>query len=948
MVKILEYIKLNLKFIGFSKRLAAVTIIGLSVSIAMITQNVLFLNSFRNNAFGEFAERQTDTYIQTEMNHVGTAGYNLMPMLEASVTSQIEETNLREEEIAYQEWMTFKFFYLMLYNEKYHENEFHDTYLVGINRNYLELLAPIITNGTAPSLGEFCLITNSESLESTNINTNDTFEAYVPVDETQNPWNSYSMGLGEAGTTLQFSGIINIDAISFKDLTLPPHIQTLISMMLSLGGEIIITDDTESIQTVHYINYARNDIGVMGRIIFDLQEFNVFQLEEHITKLQIFVNRIQEELLGIIQVFSSTAELDINANVIPMLSGFRWQFRIFQILILLFMAPTLIMSLALTAFASSQIKKQRQRHVQNLHQRGASRRMLFVFMLIELIFYAILAVIVGFLIGWPYTYIPLISDGFFSFGRSAAIPIPSMNIVWICVGVGFGLAFLSNIGSVWNRAKTTVEEALHEGTVKKSFWERFYLDVFILIIGIIMWWVASSRISGGSISSLEFAYYFAAPAPILIITGTIMLATRLYPYIIKAVSDLLFKIPNLEMNAISARNAIRRRSSTIQTIVLLTLTFTLTVATIIIPPSYQSYDEEGAYYQLGSDIVVGDVDVLTPTFKSQVDEIEGVESSSYVARLELTNSETDYLYSIELMGVDLENFSKVAYEESEYIPNGDISSKLESIENNTDVIGQINEMNVLDIEDNTSFVIKNWAVEGPNVVQKWYTVNFVDSYRFFPTLFDNAPDPTARELHIGLICNISLPFIIARYDYDVNGQLLVKVKEGYSIGDVADTIEESTQHDTISVEDLLLISEGTLKSTALFGSLNSSFIISLFISGATLLVMMFIQGIERAKEVAILKSMGVNTLQLFNFFISEAILILVFTMIVGLGLGVLVSGMFMRILRVGSVYPPHEMIYPVENIAWTTLAVFGSGLLSSIIPVLINIRKKIGGSLKTI
>ena len=55
MAKFIEHLKLNMKFIGFSKRLAVITVIGLSISIAMITQNILFLNSFRDNAYNEFA-----------------------------------------------------------------------------------------------------------------------------------------------------------------------------------------------------------------------------------------------------------------------------------------------------------------------------------------------------------------------------------------------------------------------------------------------------------------------------------------------------------------------------------------------------------------------------------------------------------------------------------------------------------------------------------------------------------------------------------------------------------------------------------------------------------------------------------------------------------------------------------------------------------------------------
>jgi hypothetical protein len=71
-------------------------------------------------------------------------------------------------------------------------------------------------------------------------------------------------------------------------------------------------------------------------------------------------------------------------------------------------------------------------------------------------------------------------------------------------------------------------------------------------------------------------------------------------------------------------------------------------------------------------------------------------------------------------------------------------------------------------------------------------------------------------------------------------------------------------------------------------------------------------------------------------------------MIIGVALGFSTSVMLMKVLRIGSVYPPHEMVYPAVKIIWTTFAVFGAGLISTIIPILVNSRKKIGGALKSV
>ncbi|MHA1185991.1 MAG: FtsX-like permease family protein [Candidatus Heimdallarchaeota archaeon] len=946
-----EHLKLNFKFIGFSRRLAIITIIGLSISVAMVTENILFLDSFRYNAFEEFQSRTNDPYIEAQMDHTGTEFLGLLTLLSSSVTSAIEDLDINLDYLSGQTWFPYKFFYLMLNNIVESEIEFHDTYLVGMDIGFLESLDDVMTIGTAPGMGEYCIISNSKTLEETNLNISQLHEGYVPVDDSGNAWRSFAEGMPDAGTHFNFTGIINIDELTFGELELPTAVESVVNMVLNLGAEIILTDSGQVLSLMNQMSYAHNDMSILGRITFNLQTFDIFELNNVIDELQALVNRLQEEFILLLDGSDGVEkdyELHMNSRIIPLLSNFRTEFRIFQTFLILFMLPTLGMALALTSFATNQVKKQRDLHIHNVHQRGASRKMLFGFMLLELFIYAIIAVLIGALIGWPFTVIAMKSQGFFIF--SGAWQLPNLNLIIsvICLGAGFGIAFITNIFSIWRRTKTSVEEALQEQVEKKPFWERFFVDIFLLVLGVIMWIIATQQLTGDTATAVEFAFYFAAPAPILIITGGILLATRIYPYIINGLSNILFRIPKIELSAVSARNAIRRKGSTSRTIILMTITFALTVATMIIPDSYRAYDMEDAYYTLGSDIVVTQVDVLTPSYKASVEAIEGVKDTSYGGLLELSSGESDLLYQIRLLGVELDNYSKVVYQEPEYTNSRGIQDILNSINDTWDVIGQQNQIDLLALGDNDTFVIENTALDGANVITVEYPVNLVDYYEYWPSLYTEKPDLTSKTLNIGLLCNISTLFNISRNDYDVQGFLFVTVEDGYGIYDVARQIEIETQHEALNVEELLLISEGTLKSTVLFGALNVSFIFSMLISSATLITMMFINALEREKEIAVMKSMGISARQLFTFFFTEAIIILTFTMIVGVALGFGTSVMLMKVLRIGSVFPPHEMVYPVVKIIWTTFTVFGAGLISTIIPILVNARKKIGGALKSV
>ncbi|MCK5047419.1 MAG: ABC transporter permease, partial [Candidatus Heimdallarchaeota archaeon] len=422
---------------------------------------------------------------------------------------------------------------------------------------------------------------------------------------------------------------------------IPAELMTLITMVLSLGQEIIITDFENVQNLVQSIFLSNWEFSVLGRMIFDIQRFSVFQLDEHLGNLQVFINRIQESLLSLVDVYSTNHELSLNTKVLPLLSNFRREFRIFQIFLLVFMLPTLGMALTLTAFASNQVKKQRDLQVHNFHQRGSSRQMLFGFMVFELVVFSLIAVLIGLLIGWPYTYVALKSDEFFSFGANVGEFALSLKTIGICLAIGFGIAFLTNIFSLWRKTKTSIEEAMQERVEKPPFWERFYVDFFILLLGLTMWLISFSQIQGTSDTAIEFAIFFAAPAPILIIVGAIMIITRVYPIMVKFLSNLIFKIPRLEISAVSARNAVRRKGSTSRTIILMTITFTLTVATMIVPDSYKAFDVEDNYYNLGADIVVNGVDVLSPTYKETIEAMEGIEAATYVGILELSNTESD-------------------------------------------------------------------------------------------------------------------------------------------------------------------------------------------------------------------------------------------------------------------------------------------------------------------
>ena len=109
----------------------------------------------------------------------------------------------------------------------------------------------------------------------------------------------------KTGLCFPESSSINIDDIIYNQQYVPPDLMTLITMVLGLGQEIIITDFENVQNLVQQIYLSHLEFSVLGRMIFDIQRFSVFQLDEHLGNLQVFINRIQESLIGLVDVYST-------------------------------------------------------------------------------------------------------------------------------------------------------------------------------------------------------------------------------------------------------------------------------------------------------------------------------------------------------------------------------------------------------------------------------------------------------------------------------------------------------------------------------------------------------------------------------------------------------------------------------------------------------------------
>ena len=180
-------------------------------------------------------------------------------------------------------------------------------------------------------------------------------------------------------------------------------------------------------------------------------------------------------------------------------------------------------------------------------------------------------------------------------------------------------------------------------------------------------------------------------------------------------------------------------------------------------------------------------------------------------------------------------------------------------------------------------------------------------------------------------------FAYARYS--ISSDLLVKVKDGYSIKAVADEIEDDVKRGVENVDDLTEVYDGSLRNTMLFGSVNSSFISSVVITVSAIIMMIVIQSIENEREVVTLKILGMSPRQLFLMFLSEASSLVIFGSIIGAGLGVASAYMFTEIMTFETQIPVNELTLPGFELALAFVILFISAIASAAVTARVIFRK---------
>ncbi|NHJ31890.1 MAG: ABC transporter permease [Asgard group archaeon] len=916
MVGFMEKVKLYYKIIFLNRRSTIAMFLGLGISLALIAESLMFMYSFQFGAFEGFYNG-----VPSQQFTLGIPAFDLrgeiegsIPMLEEIAARAIDSAELSERVLKVDFYLERGFF--LNVNTTTGSNMIIPEFsMYGIPNDYFSGLNSILYNGSIPQqIGDVICVANRATIDGTNLKDMGTFVAWTPIfGYSYEAIIELDVPLG--GREFNISGLVTKESFSNIVGNLKNDFD---SMNEYFTDEFLLTSYSNLANFVSSLNYYPGYAQPTGRIAFNLAKIDSFNLANEITNLQVFSQELTREFE------TEGITLHVYSDLIDDLEDFYREFVIFQLFGLLFITPIVGMALSLTSYSANLMKRRQKRQVSSMLQRGSSQKEIVFVLVVQVIELTITAMLISFSMGYGFTWLMNKSVGFLNFAGASVFPSINLFILYVIIGVGFVLSVIVNARNIYDMSKITTQEAYVEHQTKVPLWERFYLDIALIIIGVLFWIVVRTTLKGSS--AYSFAYGFGTTAPVLLILGSILLATRLYPRIVSWISRRTSKSDRFGIVSLSTKRSARRRGDTTRSLILITLTFTLIFSSVVTIQTYKYHDQEAAQYQIGADILVRGVSINNNDTKNQVLAIEGVQSATYLKMSSQIITFGQLTYSYIVVGIDPEEFATTAYFEKEYLGGMDPESFFSAIKDNNDVVMQKDQLDQIDTV--TGDTVNMWYDKyGEGMLNR--TLDIVNEYKYFPRFFMEYPEEEAPVFRFNIICNYDCVEIFAYSQFSLGGDLLVKVEDGYDIVSVAETIEDELEISVENAIDLMGTAEGSLRNIMLYGSLNASFISSLIITISAIILMVLLQTMENEREIITLKVLGMSPRQLFNMFLTEALSIVVFGAILGALVGSLAAMMFSEILTFETIIPPTEMKYPPLELGISLTILFVTAILAA-------------------
>jgi hypothetical protein len=489
------------------------------------------------------------------------------------------------------------------------------------------------------------------------------------------------------------------------------------------------------------------------------------------------------------------------------------------------------------------------------------------------------------------------------------------------------------------------------------FWKRKYLDVIFLIFGIsIIIIVSEINLRQPENLDLQFLNFLLIPAPILLVAGAVMFISRIFAIVTARISVFLWKKKS-GLLSFSLKNVVRHKQASIRAILLISINVAFIIAFLTFPFSNFAYQEERISYDIGAEMFVR-LDNATQygnyTYFSEVFEnvSQDIETFSPVITANLKGNE--------ILALNTTSFLNSAYFKESYSNNMEENINGLSSENMSILLYSKNLQEInKEINDSVTWPFR-WDDEyrqNPTESVPVYNFKIVGTFDYFPRLFRWPPYNLRTEFHGAMSLETfsvveKMSENVSEYltwDFgleNVNLGLYVKPKDSVNTTLLAGALLNNTKVTWVqNFDDDLKFAVENPSNNSLFSLINSNVTFLLIITLFVLIMFGILQIIERGKEVATERALGMTLKQTFLLFIYETNWLLIFGLITGVFFGAFVSWIFIYPFATSGI-PPVVMVYPVNLIAILLVLILVGATLFNFIPAYLSSKIEVTKMLK--
>ena len=350
-----------------------------------------------------------------------------------------------------------------------------------------------------------------------------------------------------------------------------------------------------------------------------------------------------------LRALSPAVTTDTNLN--DVLANFASQANSVRAPLYFLTAEVVLLALYYVIMVSALSVRQVEREFAVLQSRGASGRQIFGLQATEAFLVAGVAFISG-----PLLATALV-QALTTFGPLADVsepgwPLSLPQLAWVAAAVGAAaclVALLLPVGPAIRRSIVSYQQESARSS-QPPFWQRAYLDVILLLVGLVLLW--RLQLYGGLVGAGSQVDWLLLLSPVALLIGAGTILLRVFPLVLNGLANLAARGRGLP-GSLALWQAARNPTHVARLVLLLTLAIALGILTTGINATLDASEIERSQYAAGSDVRLVANRALS---LSDVSAVPGVDAGSSIYRTDGSMTIGRSYLRFETLGIAPESF----------------------------------------------------------------------------------------------------------------------------------------------------------------------------------------------------------------------------------------------------------------------------------------------------